>query len=74
VALAESHPAVSVQPDPEGGLIVTGPQSDVSAYVAELVLAGMELLEFRSTETPLEALFFMLTGSAPAPEPVRVPA
>jgi ABC-2 type transport system ATP-binding protein len=72
VALAASRPAVSVQRDPEGGLLVTGPQTDVSAYVAELVRAGVQLLEFRSTETPLEALFFMLTGATP--EPARIAA
>jgi ABC-2 type transport system ATP-binding protein len=65
---------VTVRPDPEGGLVVTGPAAEVSAYVASLVRADVELLEFRPTVTPLEALFFMLTGTGRAPESVEVPA
>ena len=54
---------VAVRPDPEGGLVVSGPRAEVSRYVAAVVRADVELLEFRATQTPLEALFFMLTGS-----------
>jgi ABC-2 type transport system ATP-binding protein len=43
---------------------VTGARPQVSAYVAELVRAGIELLGFTATQTPLEALFFMLTDDA----------
>jgi ABC-2 type transport system ATP-binding protein len=62
--LATGHPEVSVARAPEGGLVVTGPRPDVSAYVSGLVGAGVDLLVFTPTETPLEALFFMLTDSA----------
>jgi ABC-2 type transport system ATP-binding protein len=59
--LADQHPALRVARDPDAALVVTGPTPDVSAYVAALVRAGIELLAFNQTQTPLEALFFMLT-------------
>jgi ABC-2 type transport system ATP-binding protein len=72
---ALAAPPVTARPDPEGGLVVTGPHAEVQAYVAAVVGAGIELLEFRSTETPLEALFFMLTGATREPaEPAEVSA
>ena len=60
--IAEDHP-VDAQADAGGGLTVTGPQQAVSAYVASLVAAGVELRAFTPTRTPLEALFFMLTDA-----------
>ncbi|MEZ0579111.1 ABC transporter ATP-binding protein [Nocardioides sp. MH1] len=65
VALAGAHPAVTVVRG-EGGLTVTGPQAAVSAYVGTLVAAGVGLLSFTPTRTPLEALFFMLTDEGVA--------
>lgn len=61
LALAGQHPGVAVRRDPEAALVVTGTQPDVSAYVSALVRAGIDLLGLTATETPLEALFFMLT-------------
>jgi len=61
---------VTVKADPEGGLAVSGPRADVVTYVQTVVGAGLELLEFVPTETPLEALFFMLTGATRGPEQV----
>jgi len=55
------HPDVDVQPDPDGGLVATGQPVRLSAYVADLVRADIPLLELTPTQTPLEALFFMLT-------------
>ena len=66
----DRHHGLTVGRDPEGGLTVTGPQELLSAYVADLVRSGVDLLAFTPTETPLEALFFMLTDThsdAPAP-------
>jgi ABC-2 type transport system ATP-binding protein len=57
------HGGVAVTPDPDGGLVVTGPRDQLSAYVAALVRADIGLLAFYPTQTPLEALFFMLTDS-----------
>jgi ABC-2 type transport system ATP-binding protein len=61
LTLAGGHPAVRVTADPESALVVTGPQREVSAYVADLVRRDVGLLAFTPTQTPLEALFFMLT-------------
>ena len=57
------HPAVDVEPSPEGGLVATGSERDLAAYVADLVRAEVPLLAFTPTRTPLEALFFMLTDA-----------
>ncbi|GAA4715314.1 ABC transporter ATP-binding protein [Nocardioides conyzicola] len=65
IAIARRHPAVTVVADSGGeagpGLVVTGAQRQVSGYVASIIQADIELLELTPTQTPLEALFFMLT-------------
>jgi ABC-2 type transport system ATP-binding protein len=66
----ERHPDLTVAADPDGGLSITGQREQLSAYVADLVRSNVELLAFTPTETPLEALFFMLTDThsdSPAP-------
>jgi len=60
-ALAANHRGITVTADPDEGLRVVGQDHQVSAYVADIVRAGIDLLAFTPTETPLEALFFMLT-------------
>jgi ABC-2 type transport system ATP-binding protein len=66
------HPAVEVEAGPDGGLVATGPERELSAYVADLVRAEVPLLAFTPTRTPLEALFFMLTDGDPDEvDPVR---
>ncbi|HRD59908.1 MAG TPA: ABC transporter ATP-binding protein, partial [Nocardioides sp.] len=64
----EAYPGVVVEPDPDGGLVATGSPARLSAYVADLVRAGIGLREFTPTETPLEALFFMLTDAGTTAE------
>ncbi|MFD0580244.1 ABC transporter ATP-binding protein [Dactylosporangium darangshiense] len=49
----------------DGGLAVRGSQAQVDALIAALVTAGIGLRGLALSETPLEALFFMLTESAP---------
>ncbi|GHJ54256.1 ABC transporter ATP-binding protein [Nonomuraea sp. TT08I-71] len=51
------------------GLEVRGPQKDVDGLIADIVDAGIALRGLTRDETPLEALFFMLTESAPAGPP-----
>ena len=68
--LAVDHPDVTVEHGPEDGLMVTGPQHAVSAYVGGLVRAGVDLVAFTPTHTPLEGLFFMLTDGD-SPDPLR---
>ena len=63
VSLADQHPEVRVRREP-AALVVHGAQAQASAYVGSLVQAGLELRAFTPTETPLEALFFMLTDDA----------
>ena len=71
----DRHDGVSVTPGPDRGLVVTGPREQLSAYVADLVRADVGLLEFTPTETPLEALFFMLTDTeTDLPASLRPPA
>jgi ABC-2 type transport system ATP-binding protein len=62
--LAARQPGIAVRRD-AGALLVTGARPDLSAYVAEVVRARIELLELTPTQTPLEALFFMLTQDSP---------
>jgi len=59
--LASQHPEVTATAGPEGGLVVTGPQRAVTAFVGVCVSDGIGLLGLTSTQAPLEALFFMLT-------------
>ena len=59
--LAENRIGITVVRDPQAALTVTGPPNEVSSYVGALVRAGIGLLAFTPTRTPLEALFFMLT-------------
>jgi ABC-2 type transport system ATP-binding protein len=61
LAIGAEHRGVTVARDPHAALVVAGPQPELSAYVASLVGAGVDLLAFTPTQTPLEALFFMLT-------------
>ena len=63
----ELHPTLTVEAAPEGGLVVTGPPDDISAYVSDVVTSGLALRELTPTQTPLEALFFMLTDTEADP-------
>jgi ABC-2 type transport system ATP-binding protein len=65
VIARDQHPEVTVEPDPEGGLVAIGPRDELSAYVADLIRSDVGLLAFTPTQTPLEALFFMLTDTHP---------
>ena len=68
-ALAADHPRLRLNEHPDGGLVAVGPQPAVDAFVAAVVRAGIPLRRLELTETPLEALFFMLTESAPGGVP-----
>ena len=64
LTIAADHGEVVARRDPDAALVVTGPRHAVSAYVAALVHAGVDLLGFTQAQTPLEALFFMLTDDS----------
>jgi ABC-2 type transport system ATP-binding protein len=51
------------------GLAVRGPQPDIDALVSDVIGEGIALRALARRETPLEALFFMLTEPEPEPEP-----
>ena len=51
--------------------MAAGERELLSAYVAHLVRADVELLTFTRTQTPLKALFFMLTDTHPEAAAVR---
>jgi len=69
LALASAREGLRVQRGEHDGLVLHGAQSDVDAYISALVGAGLQLRGLELTETPLEALFFMLTESAPGGVP-----
>jgi ABC-2 type transport system ATP-binding protein len=50
----------------DGRLAVRGDQGAIDAYVSSLVTAGVAVRSLTLGDAPLEALFFMLTESAPA--------
>jgi ABC-2 type transport system ATP-binding protein len=62
--LAARHPRLRVAAGADGTLSLIGAQTDVDAYVTTLVGSGIALRRLELTETPLEALFFMLTESS----------
>lgn len=49
----------------DGGLAVRADEAALDAFIADLVAAGIGLRGLALSETPLEALFFMLTETAP---------
>jgi ABC-2 type transport system ATP-binding protein len=61
LGIARRHAGIRVEADPQDALVVTGPRTEVAAYVADLVGSEVELRSFVPTRTPLESLFFMLT-------------
>jgi ABC-2 type transport system ATP-binding protein len=68
--LAPAHPEVSVAVVDEV-LNVRGEQHDLDAYLSAVVRAGIALRSLTLDETPLEALFFMLTETSPTSVPDR---
>jgi ABC-2 type transport system ATP-binding protein len=62
-ALARTHRLEVARVD--GALAIRGPQDRIDALIAGVVKAGIALRALSLDETPLEALFFMLTESSP---------
>jgi ABC-2 type transport system ATP-binding protein len=62
-ALARTHNLEVVRVD--DALAIRGPQDRIDALIADIVGAGIALRALSLDETPLEALFFMLTESSP---------
>src|SRR5262245_10859393 len=70
--LAEAHDSLDVAAASDGGVIARGAQQDVDRYVTAIVTEGLALRTLELSEAPLEALFFMLTESAPGGVPVEL--
>ncbi|MCW2983888.1 MAG: Ribose import ATP-binding protein rbsA [Conexibacter sp.] len=66
----ERHRDLRVEAAEDGGLIAYGRQAEIDAYIKTIVGGGLALRGLALTEAPLEALFFMLTESAPGVVPV----
>jgi ABC-2 type transport system ATP-binding protein len=56
----------------DGALAVRGDHAHLDALIAALVAAGIGLRGLALSETPLEALFFMLTETAPDAPPAEL--
>src|SRR5262249_28448635 len=69
-AIGRGIAELSVQLVEDGGLSVVGPQNEVDAYIRRLIGEGLALRSFEYTETPLEALFFLLTEHDDTHQPV----
>jgi ABC-2 type transport system ATP-binding protein len=77
--IAGADPAVTVVPDPEGGLTVHADRDALDAFVVELGRSGVAVRRLELSMTALESMFFALTGARsepPAtgerPDPVEV--
>jgi ABC-2 type transport system ATP-binding protein len=66
--LAQAQPGITAE-IVEGVLSVRGDQIGLDAYVTALIDAGIALRGLALDETPLEALFFMLTETSPTSVP-----
>jgi ABC-2 type transport system ATP-binding protein len=60
--LAASHPGVHAGADPNGGLSVTVDGQQLDSYVLALGQAGVAVRRLELVVSPLEAMFFALTG------------
>jgi len=70
LALAhQHHGGLRIEADADGDLVAYGTQAEVDAYITTVVTDGVALRGLELTEAPLEALFFMLTESAPGGVP-----
>ena len=62
VQLAGPQPGVQVEPEPEGGLVVHAAPTDLDRYVIALGRADIAVRRLEQRSSPLETMFFALTG------------
>ena len=65
LAIAGSHPALTISDHGERWLTVRAPQAEVDAYVISLGAAKIAVRSLELDLAPLESLFFMLTETGP---------
>ena len=66
VDAAREHPGVRAAPDPEGWLTVNADRDALDAYMVALGPAGIAVRRLELLMTPLESMFFELTGERAA--------
>jgi ABC-2 type transport system ATP-binding protein len=72
LTLAERHPGVGAVGSDGGGLELTVEQGRLDSYVLELGSAGIAVRRLELLASPVEAMFFALTGeSEPHPQPEK---
>jgi ABC-2 type transport system ATP-binding protein len=67
--LAERHPGITASPGPAGGLTLTAEEGALDAFVLALGRAGVAVRELELRSSPLESMFFALTGSEEQAKP-----
>ncbi len=65
--IASADPAVTVVPEPEGGLTVHAGRDSLDAFVVALGRAGVAVRRLELSMTALESMFFALTGARSEP-------
>jgi ABC-2 type transport system ATP-binding protein len=65
--IAGADPAVTVVPDPEGGLTVHADRDALDAFVVALGRSGVAVRRLELSMTALESMFFALTGARSEP-------
>jgi ABC-type uncharacterized transport system ATPase subunit len=60
--LAERHRGITAAPGPAGGLTLTAEEGALDAFVLALARAGVAVRELELRSSPLESMFFALTG------------
>jgi ABC-2 type transport system ATP-binding protein len=67
--IAERQPGVAVTPAQEGGLALEAEEDSLDAYTVALGEAGVAVRRLELLVSPLESMFFGLTGGQPEPDP-----
>jgi ABC-2 type transport system ATP-binding protein len=71
--LAERQPGIAAAPGPAGGLTLTAEAGALDAFVLALGRAGVAVRELELRSSPLESMFFALTGEEEQ-APLAMPA
>ncbi len=66
--IAERHPRVTVTPAGDGGLALKAEEESLDAYTLALGEAGVAVRRLELLVSPLESMFFALTGGQPEPD------
>jgi ABC-2 type transport system ATP-binding protein len=69
LGLARQDPGLFVRSDPGGGLVVSAEHDALDRYVLSLGAGGVAVRRLELPVTPLESMFFALTGTAQVVEP-----